>query len=137
MKKYVFLLAIVAAFVVLYSGCGDDNDEKTTETPAATAEGTPEPIQRTESLAALRTYLEEVGLDGLTGELTAPVECAASTAAGANGKFCLLETSLFAPALALVLVADVEDQQDRVWQVRIVLEDGSWRVTETVRFDAE
>lgn len=137
MRKRVSILALVAAFVILWAGCGDDDSGDTTRTPAASAEGTAGPIQRTESIAALSTYLLEFGLDGKTGELTAPAECAALPEDASDGEFCLLETSHFAPALALILVADVENQHDRVWQVRVVLEDGTWTVTETVTFDAE
>lgn len=137
MTKRVFFLALVAAFVTLWAGCGDDDSGDTTGTPTASAEGPAGPIERTESLAALGTYLTEVGLDGMTGELTAPAECASLPEDSGDGEFCLLETSHFAPALALILVADVDNQHDHVWQVRVVLEDETWTVTETVRFDAE
>lgn len=136
--KYLILLTVVIALGVMTLGCGDDDDAADTgETPAATTEGTPEPARRTESIAALRAYLNDVGLDDSTGELSDPVECGSLPESGGDGDFCLLETSTFTPALALILVADKKRPDQRAWQVRVVLEDGSWRVTETVRFESE
>lgn len=135
--KALLALSLLAVFAILAAGCGDDESNGDSETPAATVESTPEPARRTESIAALTAYLAEEGLDGSVGALTDPVECPDSAANGIEGDFCILQTSLFAPALALILVADVDEPSERAWQVRVVLENGLWHVTEVVRFGPE
>lgn len=139
MKFLTFTIGLLLAIATVAAGCSDDDDASPTsaDTPSPSSQATQEPIRRTESLAALRTYLFETGLDGERGDLTDPVGCESLPEEDIEGDYCVFATSTFAAALALILVADVDDIENRAWQVRVVLEDGSWAVTETVRFEPE
>lgn len=138
MKRYLVALTLLIAGGLLISGCGDDDgpDDAGTDSPSRTAEGSPEPVQRTEAIAALRTYLSEVGLDESPGDLTDPEECASLPDGDVDGDYCIVEPSSFGLGLALILVADVDDPENEAWQVRVVLEEEAWQVTEAVRLGA-
>lgn len=129
------LLAISVVALGLVFACGGDDAPSATP-DASTPTPTIEPARREEILNVVRSYVTEVGLDGVTGELTNPVECA-SISEESEGDFCIVEPSVYAPGLALVLVASADDPVNEVWQVRAVRENGDWEVTDTVKFEPE
>jgi hypothetical protein len=136
MKKPLSLssLSLVALIAFALVACGDD-DGTDSPSPADSPTDTPPPEStfKSESRAALGPYLSSVGLDERTGELTDPLECAQLPDGDVEGDYCIVEPSVYAPALALILVADVEDPDNEVWQVRVVLDGEDWQVTEAVK----
>lgn len=127
--KY-FLAAFLLALMVSAAACGGDDAEPTS---SPTEHATLEPGLRADAIEALRSHLAVEGLDGEPGTLTTPVECASLPDDGVQGDYCVIEPSVYASALALILVGTVEDPSSEAWQVREVFEDGVWRVIETVR----
>lgn len=131
--KYV-LSATVLMALATFLACGDDDLEPT---PNPTETSTPEPGRRTDAIEALRMYLETEGLDGMPGALTNPAECENLPEDNLEGDYCVIDTSVFGPALAIILVGAAEDPMNEAWQVRAVLGDGSWQVIETVNLGSE
>ena len=132
------LLAVVLAAAVALGACGDDdngNGDPDTS-PTATADGLPDNSPEVGGVQAVGRYLAETGLGGDTGEFTDPVGCA-DLPEGFVGDFCIAEPSVYAPALLLLFVVDADDQDDNAWQVRAVLEDDEWQVTEVTSLTDE
>lgn len=132
--RYFLALALLAVAAAALA-CGDDGDDSNGNgdgSPTVTA--TVIPARRAEIIEVMRTYLSEVGLDGTTGALSEPVEC---DRLGDNpeGDFCIIEPSVYAPALGLVLIGDTDDPANEVWQVRAVFENDEWEVTETIKLE--
>lgn len=131
--KYVLFVTVLMALVT-FLACGDDPAEPL---PSPTEMSTPEPGPRTDAIEALRTYVETEGLDGEPGALTSPVECANLPEHNVDGDYCVIDASVFGPAVAIILVGAAEDPMNEAWQVRAELEDRSWRVIETVNLGSE
>lgn len=132
-----YLTAIAAlTLAALFFACGDDSDSNDPNDQSPTATTTVEPARRAEILDFIRSYLSETGIDGRTGALTDPMECA-ELGDDPEGDFCIVEPSVYAPGLGLVLVGDASDHENEVWQVRMVFEDDEWEVIETVKLEDE
>jgi hypothetical protein len=126
---------LVTVALTFGAACGDDDDASGDSTPtpepSASGDGTPR-VSATPtpgSLEALAAYLEETGIDGQTGALTDPFDCAEITD-DTDGDFCIRnEVSIYGPGRVVLYVADVEDTDARVWSVRVTLTDNTWEVT--------
>jgi hypothetical protein len=129
MRPLYLIAALVLAATALLA-CGDD-DSAPAPSETEGVSPTPEPLFKTASTEALRQYLLNEGIEGETGELTEPVDCTALHD-GFDGDYCVFPSSLYAPALAVILVGDADSPNDNAWQVRVVLEGEEWRVTEVV-----
>ncbi len=132
MRLLVALIAILTVALLVLPACGDDDGQQDDDSSTPTPEASPDESVRAKALEAVRGYVESVGLDGETGTLTAPLECAGLGDGAANGDYCIAEPGTYGPSLALVLVADAEQPQERGWQVRVVFENDQWQVTEAV-----
>lgn len=134
MKALVALTAILTLALLAMAACGDgdDDSQQNDGSPTPTPEASPDESVRAKALEAVREYVESVGLDGETGTLTDPLECADLEDGDANGDYCIAEPGTYGPGLALVLVADTEQPEERGWQVRVVFENDEWHVTEAV-----
>lgn len=133
----VFVAALAVLIFATAIACGDDDDSATLPPATSSESATPDESFKGLSREALRTFLSSDGLDGRAGALTDPIECAELPEEGVDGDFCIVEPSTYTPALALIIVADVEDREEEAWQVRVVLEDGEWRVIEAVKLGTD
>ncbi len=137
MKALVALTAILTVSLLAFAACGDDDGQQDDDTPTPTPEASPDESFRGRALEAVREYVESVGFEGETGILTDPLECADLEDGDANGDYCIAEPGTYGPGLALVLVADSEQPEERGWQVRVVFENDEWHVTEAVSLASE
>ena len=135
MKLVVALIAILTLALLALAACGDGDGQQDDDSPTPTLEASPEASPdesfRTKALEAVRDYVESVGFDGETGTLTNPLECDLGDG-DTDGDYCIAEPGTYGPGLALVLVADAEQPEERGWQVRVVFENDEWHVTEAV-----
>lgn len=126
---------LVTLALALLAACGDDDDGgEATPTPDPSASGdataAPSASPTPGSIEALGAYLEDEGMDGQTGALTDPIDCADITD-DTDGEFCIRnEVSIYGPGRVVVYVADVEDTNEKVWSVRVTLVDNEWQVTQ-------
>jgi len=124
-------IAIVALTLVACSGGSASKPSPgVTETPVASPTGSTDP--RVGAIDVMRTYLRDTGVDGKTGKLADPIDC--SDVKG-DADFCIIDdASVYAPALVILHVADVDNTKEDVWQVHVNLEDGGWKVTDVEFF---
>lgn len=124
-----FLLAALlgaALLVGTVAGCGDDSDSGDLQSP--TPSGTPDLSPRSGGVAAARQYLEETGIEGDKGDLTDPVACAEITG-DTDGDFCIHEDfSTYAPGLVILRVADTDNPDEDVWEMRLTPDSSGWHV---------
>ena len=137
MRTLVALTAILSISLLAFAACSDDDGQQDVGAPTQTPETSPGESIRGKALEAVREYVESVGLDGDTGILTSPLECADLEDGVANGDYCIAEPGTYGPGLALVLVVDAEQPEERGWRVRVVFENDDWQVTEAVSLASE
>ncbi|MFQ5471849.1 MAG: hypothetical protein ACE5FA_03035 [Dehalococcoidia bacterium] len=137
MKLLVVATAILTLVLLALAACGNDDGQQDDGSPAPTPEASRDESVRGKALEAVREYIESVGLDGEKGTLTDPIECADLEDGAANGDYCIAEPGTYGPGLALVLVADSEQPEERGWQVRVVFENDEWHVTDAVPLASE
>lgn len=85
-------------------------------------------------MEAAQRYLQQTGIDGTKGELTDPQSCA-EVSHDTKGKFCIHQDfSIYAPALVILRIAKSDKPDDEVWEIRLMFQDNSWRVTDVKPF---
>jgi hypothetical protein len=136
MRRYSWLLVIVASLsLVLAVGvaCGDD-DSDSVETPTPSSTGPPEDSPEVAGVVAAEAYLRETGVDGRKGTFTDPRSCA-EVGDDPEGAFCIHEGfSVYAAGLVILRIANPEEADDEVWEVRLTKTDTGWEVTEAKPF---
>ena len=127
------ILVVAAALLALAVACGGRSSDST-PTPAPTTSGLPDLSPEVGGVEAARRYLEETGIDGKKGEFTDPRSCA-QIDGNTKGKFCVQENfSTYAPGLVILRVANAQKPEDEVWEMRLLLNDKVWQVTEVKPF---
>jgi len=130
MKQLIALGTGLTALVLLLVACGGD-PEDLGPIPTAPSVDTP---AREAAPGTVAAYLREIGLDGNIGRLTDPSDCSLLPDDGVQGEFCIVDVaSVYATALVIVYVVDVDKQEENIWKVR--LEPGAevWEVIEAPR----
>lgn len=128
MNRTIFVLATLSAATLLLAAvaCGDDSERDST--PSATASGPPDLSPRVGGVEAAQRYLQETGIDGDKGSFTDPLACAKMND-DTEGDFCIHEDfSTYAAGLVILRVADRDKPDEDVWEMRLSLTDGLWRV---------
>ena len=126
------LMLAAALLLTLAAACGGGSDS--TPTPAPTSSGPPDLSPEVGGVEAARRYLRETGIDGKKGDLTDPRSCA-EIDGNTKGKYCVQENfSTFAPGLVILRVANADKPQEEVWEMRLLLQDKAWQVTQVEPF---
>lgn len=128
MKLRSLLATLISAALLVgtAAACGDDSDSGDTQSP--TTSGTPDLSPRSGGVAAAQRYIQETGIDGDKGELTDPLACADITD-DTDGNFCIHEDfSTYAPGLVILRVADRDNPDEDVWEMRLTPDSSGWRV---------
>ncbi|HET9476926.1 MAG TPA: hypothetical protein VFP63_05520 [Dehalococcoidia bacterium] len=114
------------------AACGDDSDAGDTQSP--TISGTPDLSPRSGGVAAAQRYLQGTGIDGDKGDFTDPVACAEITD-DTDGDFCIHEGfSIYAGGLVILRVADRDNPDEDVWEMRLTPAAGGWQVNSVEPF---
>ena len=132
MRLLAFAAAIaVLALVACNSKGGASNPSPTaSQTPQASPTGSADP--RVGAVDEMRAYLLDTGIDGKKGTLADPIDCGESNG---DANFCVIDdASVYAPALVILHVADVDNTKENVWQVHLNLEASGWKVTDVEFF---
>jgi len=114
-----FLLALGPMIVA----CGDDGG--TQASPPVVSPDLPPEVG---GIEALHGYLRVTGVDGRRGILADPIDCDDR----ADGDFCIKSdkaASIYAPGLVKVFLANVDSQDEDIWQVSITRTEAGWQVT--------
>lgn len=127
------LLPLLVAAACVIAACGGGTGSAT---PSPTASGPPDLSPRAGGVDAMRRYLRETGLEGEKGDLTDPADCAALD--GGGGDFCIIdEASVYAPGLVILWVADVDHQDEDVWEVHLEPGTNAWEVVQVESLGAQ
>jgi hypothetical protein len=128
------ILLLSAALLLAFSpACGDGGSDST-PTPGTTTSGPPDLAPEVGGVEAARRYLQETGIDGKKGGLTDPRSCA-DVNGNTKDKFCVQESfSTYASGLVILRVANPDKPQDEVWEMRLLLQDKRWQVTDVKPF---
>lgn len=129
-----FILVLLASGILLalVTGCGGGDDSEATPQPTATVPWDISP--QVGGVEAARRYLQDTGIDGDKGNFTDPRSCAEVTK-DTKGDYCVHENfSTYAPGLVILRIADKDKPLERVWEMRLTLQEKTWQVTEVKPF---
>lgn len=120
------LLTALVGAACLIAACGGGTDSVA---PSPSPSGPPDLSPRVGAVDAMRRYLRETGVDGRNGDLIDPADCAALD--GGDGDFCIIDdASVYAPGLVILWVADVDHQEEDVWEVHLEPGTNAWEVVQ-------
>lgn len=133
----ILTAAALTLAIATLAGCGGDGGgtsptpaPASSATPGASRQPTTEPSSRPGGIEGARAYLKETGLGGKKGDLTDPVDCAGLPDKGVKGDFCIIDgASVYAPGLVILFIADADKQTEKVWEVHLKPEGGTWKTT--------
>lgn len=127
----IFVVAIAACL----AACGDDSRDDLRPSPTFPAISIP---AREAGPATVDAYLADTGIEGKKGRLTDPIDCAALADNDAPGDFCIVDdASVYATALAIMFVADVDNQDEDIWWVRAEQGPSVWDITSVEKVPTE
>jgi hypothetical protein len=133
-RNSIYALGGLAGIMIgtLTVACGDDSNDNSTPTPSGVTEPTatlgPTTPPNAEAIEAATIYLQENGIDDVRGEFTDPISCTSIT--DSESEYCLHEAaSVFAPGLAILIIGDRKDPNERAWEMRLVPAQSGWEVT--------
>lgn len=134
MTHLITLGAGLAGVLLLLIACGGGSEDLG---PIPTAPSIDTPA-REATPATVDAYLREIGVDGKKGRLTEPIDCGSAPDDGVEGEFCIIDdASVYATALVIVFVADVDKQEEDIWKFRLEPGAQTWEVTEAPRVPAD
>lgn len=132
-KRFFLPMLLVAALVfAAATACGDGSDSGGAPSPSAS--GKPDLSPQVGGVEAAARYLEQTGIDGDKGSLTDPRSCAEITDES-DGDFCIHEGfSTYAAGLVILRVADRDNPDKDVWEMRLAPAADGWQVNSVEPF---